>query len=456
MSALDPENLSRTTLLLMRRAGDVDAGAERHKLFALRLIASASTCSSRAGQAALLTTVKTAVRALSYDQGECPSRVTVVLADPGHPVLGGPGAGATLGDLVEQEGARLATGSDQEPATPTVILGQPPAEMDVRDGDFIATWTGWAADVAPYGRKHSGGQRCDGNVLAAIAAGALAVAAVFFQFARPADSGTSSSALHVDLWSPDEAADRTPPDLCHAPAQWWLLGLGHLGQGYAHAISWLDYTTPAEVSIVVQDTQRTVPANHSTGLFTPRGSDGHHKTRLVADALERCGLTTTIIERLMDEPTAVRASDMHVGLVGVDNLPTRRSIDAFGWHTTIDVGLGPDADDFDGITLVRFPGRPSVTIPAWQEPARQKKDPAGDMWGAPEQDVCGVARLNDVAVGASFVGAFAGVLAVVEALRPLHGGAARSVLCLSLHDGEIEGARSERPGELPIASDLRH
>jgi hypothetical protein len=74
---------------------------------------------------------------------------------------------------------------------------------------------------------------------------------------------------------------------------------------------------------------------------------------------------------------------------------------------------------------------------------------------APDLDPCGVAQLNGVAVGASFVGAFAGVLAVTEALRPLHGGAARSVLCLSIHDAEIDEAHAVHQVEQPVALELR-
>ncbi|TDW19453.1 hypothetical protein [Kribbella kalugense] len=455
MSTLDPEHVSRTSLLFMRRAGDAAVGAEWHQAFALRIIASTETCSHREGQAAVITAVKTAVRALSFDNGDSTSRVTVALLSPEQPVLGGPSAGLPLGEIVQQEGAGLATELEVDPATPTIILGQPPAEMAPGNAATIATWTDWTAEVSPYSAVQPDSYRSDGNVLAAIAAGALAVAAAFFHFARLDDDNLCQDALRFDLWSPEQPEGRVPPKLRYAPAQWWLLGLGHLGQAYAHAISWLDYAIPAEVDVALQDVQRTVPANHSTGLFTPRGSDGRHKTRLVADALERCGLNTSIIERLMDESTAVRASDMHVALVGVDNLATRRSIDTFGWRTAIDVGIGTGADDFDGITLVRFPGRASASIPAWQETAPGAKPPAGDVMVTRDLDPCGVARLNGIAVGASFVGTFAGVLAVTEALRPLHGGTARSVLCLSIRDAEIDGAQAVQQVEPPVALELR-
>lgn len=42
-----------------------------------------------------------------------------------------------------------------------------------------------------------------------------------------------------------------------------VLGLGHLGQAYAYAISWLDDMSPSGVDVTLQDVQRTAPANHS-------------------------------------------------------------------------------------------------------------------------------------------------------------------------------------------------
>lgn len=143
VSTLDPEHISRTSLLFMRQAGDAAVGAERHRAFALRIVASTKTCSQREGQAAVITAVKTAVRALSFDDGDSTSRVTVALASPEQPVLGGPSAGIAIGEVVQQEGAGLTTDCEVDPATLKVILGQAPAEIAQETGATIATWTGW-------------------------------------------------------------------------------------------------------------------------------------------------------------------------------------------------------------------------------------------------------------------------------------------------------------------------
>jgi hypothetical protein len=84
----------------------------------------------------------------------------------------------------------------------------------------------------------------------------------------------------------------------------------------------------------------------------------------------------------------------------------------------------------------------------------ETEPPAGNVVAA-DLDPCGVARLDGIAVGASFVGALAGVLAVVEAHRPLNGGAARSILCLGIRHQEIEGAHAVHPVESPVALELR-
>lgn len=471
MTVFDAEHVSRTSLLFMRQAGDAAAGADRHRSFSLHIVAGADVCSSYDGQAAVITAVKTAVRALGADDDTRKTRVTVSLADPQQKVLGGPSAHQTLAEATRAEGAQVGAGSLRppdrpmnEPAVPSaptassqIVIGEPPADLEADGPTLFVSWSAWSAEVSSSCLWSRVPKATDGNVLSAIAAAALGVATAFFRFADPGAPGPEHAEVRIDLWSPDPDTDSgrpAPPELRYAPARWWLLGLGHLGQAYAHVISWLPYATPAEVEVTLQDVQRTVPANHSTGLLTPAGSNHVHKTRLVASALEASGLDTTIIERRMRADTPVPTSDRHVALIGVDNLPSRRCIDSYGWRTAIDVGLGVGVDDFDGITLNRFPGRPSADIPAWQDPAPTAPPPEAPLAQAPELDACGMARLDGTAVGASFVGALAAVLAICEAVRPLHGGSPRSIQCVSTRDAEVNEALSPHAVELPVALEL--
>ena len=165
-------------------------------------------------------------------------------------------------------------------------------------------------------------------------------------------------------------APRTParrPRGAAGPGKAAEAQLGHLGQASAWAISCLPYADPASIEAVLQDTDRTTPANYSTGILTPEGSDGVRKTRLTAAALENAGLTTRIIERRAGRDFRAAPGECHVALLGVDNLPTRRLTSGAGWTLAIDTGLGDQPGNFDSILIHRFPGgRRSDEIPAWQ------------------------------------------------------------------------------------------
>lgn len=460
----DADHFSRTTLILGRQAGDAARGKAQHRNFRVLIIAGAATCTSRAGQAAVLTAIATAVRAFS--------EVTVCLDCPSRKVVGGPHAGRRLGDVVASEGAQLVDDISSPPHQ-VIVIGETPVELRPERHWIAATWSGWSASTGPSAENthahttdaaadidpvHTAdgdpvGARCgENNCVAAVAAGALAVAETFFVLMCEGESVSVARRVCLNLWLPGSTTERGPA-MTYAPSRWWLLGLGHLGQGYAHVISWLDYANPSAVQVVLQDTQLAVPANHSTGILTPGDPRNQRKSRIVAAALDRCGLETVVVERRMSAQTPVGDEDMHVALVGVDNLPTRRLIDQFGWKTAIDVGLGAGVRDFDGMTVRRLPGQPSATVPAWQDQPGSSGSSVVDM-EAPALDTCGVAELNGVAVGASFVGVIAGAVAVAEATRVLHGGGAYSVICRDLRDDESDAAPTSSY-ELPVAARLR-
>jgi len=239
----------------------------------------------------------------------------------------------------------------------------------------------------------------------------------------------------LNLWNPAGDPDNRGPELFHAPNAWWLVGLGHLGQAYSWAISWLGYRDPATVQIVLQDVDRTVPGNHSTGVLTPRGSDGQRKTRLVAARLEHAGFDTRIVERRLGSDLRVTEAECHVALLGVDNLPTRQLTSGVGWLFVVDMGLGSGAASFGSLLMRRFPGaQRSDEVKAWKEspvPVAVPRSPAFDDLKE-QHDECGVVELAGKAVGASFVGVVAACIAVAEATRELHGGIGLDLLTLDL------------------------
>lgn len=432
MTMPNPDRVSRTLLLSMHDGTQptIEDAAAAHADTGVILLAGITACNSVSGQAALLTAVLTAVRAFG--------NVLVLAGAPDAVIRAGTRQGRPLAQAIVEEGARLTTVDDTaaHPCWPTLIIGAttaPPTKTKSSAPVLRISWNNWTATVAPVDLQdhRSINEDC---VLAAIAAAALGVSEAF-SFVKPrAGSDAGYRIVNLNLWDPSGQADRGPR-LGFAPAKWWLVGLGHLGQAYSWVISWLDYESPAAAEIVLQDTDKTTPANHSTGLLTPVDSDGVPKTRLIAAALDGVGFDTRIIERRLDNNFKVAEADVHVALLGVDNLATRRLTSGVGWRLAIDAGLG-SSSSYSSILLLRFPGtQVSHEVPGWNEPdsapASIPESPAFDDLTL-RGDACGLVELAGKAVGASFVGAVAACLAVAEAVRGLHGGVGFEIATLDL------------------------
>jgi hypothetical protein len=269
----------------------LDAALAAHAATGVLVCANDAACTETAGQAALLTAVITAVRAFG--------QVHVLADAPDARVRVGVLRGLTLAEIFVREGAQLVTSPNVKPddAWPVVVIGagtSAPANAHLSVVLRI-TWSEWAATVSPASAGKPGPDGC--GVLAAIAAAALGISEAFGAVRARPGSDAGFRTVHLNLWNPHAAVTGDGPELTHAPLSWWLVGLGHLGQAYAWVISWLHYQDLAAVEIVLQDTDCTVPANHSTGILTPEGSNGDRKTRLLAHCLEHAGFDTRILER---------------------------------------------------------------------------------------------------------------------------------------------------------------
>lgn len=179
-------------------------------------------------------------------------------------------------------------------------------------------------------------------------------------------------------------------------------------------MSWLTYADPAQVEIVLQDTQRVVDANHSTGLLTPVKPDPVRKTRLAAAVLERAGYDVVILDRRLDRTSRVLAGDHHVALLGVDSLDARRLISGVGWKLAIDAGLGVGPADFNAVLLRRFPAQIlSDQVPGWKgDVPQQRRAATAALADLQRRDPCGSVQLAGTAVGAAFVGVITACLGV--------------------------------------------
>ncbi|WP_143264340.1 hypothetical protein [Amycolatopsis kentuckyensis] len=437
--------MNRTALLAVHDGTEptLEAALASQAGTGVMIYADAETCAAADGQAALLTAVATSVRAFGHVH---------VLAELPEAVLGaGVARGRTLAEALRCEGASVDArqGADEHPEWPILLIGatSPPGHGAARVV-LRASWSGWTATVAPAADAVPDvDPACP---LAAIAAGALGVSEVFGAIrARPGeDSGFRTATMN--LWCP--GGDDAGPVLRYAPRDWWLVGLGHLGQAQAWVLSWLPYRSGEPTEIVVQDTDRTILANHSTGLLTPRGSTGAPKTRLVAAALEDSGFATSILERRLGADLRVADTEPHVALLGVDNLPTRRLTSGAGWRFAVDVGLGAGSADFSSMLLRRFPGaQRSEEVAAWTStPAGPPEVPASAAFRdlATRGDPCGVITLAGTAVGLSFVGVVAACLAVAEACRELNGGPGHDILTFDLVTMHTTEALAAAPADV--------
>jgi hypothetical protein len=132
-----------------------------------------------------------------------------------------------------------------------------------------------------------------------------------------------------------------------------------------------------------------------------------------------------------------------VALCRLDNGLGRHSLDQVGFDFIVDAGLGRGHRDVRTMRLHTLPApRPAAAI--WkaadlgenvgERPAYNKMLKDGDL------DRCGVTLLAGKAVGAPFVGAIAGCLALSEVLRLLHGGPIHQLIDLDLQSIEHRSA----------------
>ncbi|WP_103355609.1 hypothetical protein [Amycolatopsis sp. CA-128772] len=440
------DQVHRTVLLSAHDDTQPTLGAAlaAHASIEVLICADEWACSDEEGQAALLTAIATGVRAFG--------RVYVHVGAPGAMICRGVYRGLVVAAAVEEAGALQVPEAELAKASgrPTLLIGPTTAAPAEGSGHCVlrASWSGWTATVTHVPSPAlSTGPSC---TLSAIASGALGISEIFGWIrARPGDDHGFRTAT-LNLWEFGSTADGA--ELAHAPLAWWLVGLGHLGQAHAWVISWLPYEQPGGVEIVLQDTGLTVPANHSTGVLTPSGSNGASKTRLSADALQHAGFRSRIIERDVRSDLRVFEDECHIALLGVDNLPARRLTSGVGWRFAVDVGLGNGAADFTSILIRRLPGRYlSQDVPSWRDqPSGPTEVPRSRAFTSllSQGDKCGVVELAGTAVGAAFVGVIAACAAIAEACRELHGGVGYEVLNLDLAAMNTVTALADTPADV--------
>jgi len=434
--ALNSDEISRTDLALIEDGLFSDLQAARHHLatFQPTIIIGTGSAKSLAGQAALLSAVTTAVRAFGGARVEL-SRDAANLWRGSERAL--------LHDVVTDLGGVIG----YTPARVAVVIGDAqPKHPD--DFTYItrATWGGWCAALVPGhdAPRHSEDDTC---ILAPLAAGALAINEIF-DLVKGRTRALLKS-VRLDLWNPsgEDQVNSTPPAQFDLPADWWLVGLGHLGQAAAWALSWLPLPKHSPARVTLQDDEHLVEANISTSLCSSLSDLGRSKARVTSELLEQAGYTTRIIERRLDPAFISRPEEQPVVLVGVDNADTRKTIDGHGWPLVIDTGLGSGSNDFGAISIHVFPGHiKSADVPSWRVAAGAAQRRAAARLTKPgfaalslEHDICGVETLAGVNVAASFVGLVASCLGIAEALKNTSNGPTLDAVSLEMWDIEPVG-----------------
>ena len=434
------DDLHRTVKLELDegRADTVEEAELLASTYVLQIFVTPDVARSPTRQAALLTAINAGARAFRGGV-----RIT------GHldwAITGGWGAGTHAAEIASRLGGTIVDVLDDR--YPTILVGR--YDEDIPGRVVIRpTWNGWAAGVVtseaarkPELIEHS---------VSGVAAGGLAVSEAFGHIRGSVAMGRRD--IGVSLWQPERSwtePEAVGPDLRYLPTRLWLLGLGHLGQAYLWTLGFLPYQDRSDVELWLQDFDRVVEANRSTGLLVDASTRaGMLKTRLGAAAMEGLGFRTKLIERPFDETVVPRASEPTWALGGLDGIEPRRHLGAFNF--AVDMGLGAARDDYLGIRLHTFPAAGDASD-VFRQPVANVPQPSAPVaaWAATAaDDPCGVVQVQNVAVGAAFVGAVAASFAIAEILRVLAGGPATEVMSCTLSAVEhIDTVLAETPPPL--------
>ena len=429
----------------LEQDADLDAAITRLTQTPVQLLLEPDVAESETLQLCSLLATTTALRAF-------PAGVKVILRDDG-PLLPGLSPTGSIAAALASLGADIARRVDVR--LPSVVIGGREPLRGLGRHAVRAVPRGWAGGAVPVNLT---APVSIPGVLGATLAGAIGVSECFLGVhgleVRACRRVGGFSAWSPDLlWTDDNAAG---PRLAHLPSRTWLVGLGHLGQAMAWLLGALPYGEPKDVQIALQDIDHVSVENIGTSLLASRDNVGTRKTRVVDIALRAAGFETQLVERRMDRNQQLQADEPRFAIAGLDSPAARRPLSTVGWSPLLDAGIGAGARDFTQIVIRRLTDdRPSQRVfdvddsgmaeRLLAENAQYRSRVAGG------EDRCGVLQAAGEAVGTAFVGATAAVMAIAEAIRPLHGGPSLDVMSVDLRNPtEVHFAiREERSTDWP-------
>lgn len=452
---LTRDNLHRSVKVLLdgERATDVADGYRLLEELVLQINVGSGIDQDIAAQAALLTAISTGKRAML-------GGVRVILED--NPRLSLPWAnGRSLAEVITRFGAVVANETD--PDKPVLRIGRPSTRQQAdRQMGLDTCMSGWTGGVAAT---------CQSSwtepamPLAGVVAGALGVSEIFQH-----GLGSPTAArrdVGVSLWRPDldwRDSQAIGPPLELLPTGLWLLGLGHIGQANAWSLGCLPYDRPDQLKLFLVDFDIVIEANQSTGLLTEHADIGRHKTRVVANRLEKLGHRTRLVERAFDGNLTPEPDEPTLAVAGFHTPEPRRVLgDKFG--QVVDAGLGAGPIGYLDILIHTFPSQlsPADAFPINGDSERPLPRPyeaeIERMVGEGMESGtarCGIIDVAGATAAAAFVGATAGALSVADHLRLLHRGRRYAVVGIDLRSPSDIKAAPASSGNSPINPGFTH
>lgn len=446
------QSLHRASRLALDATGErnVHLSAARLGELSFQIVVGRAVAESPVHQAALLTAVNAGRRTFL-------GGVHVVGAQ-GLPVRTHLALEGDLGAAVVAFGGELT--STARPDLPTLIIGADGAWPSAGPLALRIQVEEWKAAVSPADEPLLSDFSCvapAGVFAAALGVSELLAAALGLH----PEAGQRT--IGMSLWRPDEVerwdlAPAGPAMPAYLPSRPWIIGLGHLGEGYVWSLVSLGFPAPAAVEILLQDDDVVGDENLSTCLLTDARAVGRRKTRVVAEWLEARAFGTRMMERRFRSADRFDADDPQLVLIGVDSSDARAEIASAGKEMSqiqlLDMGLGPSSDDFDEIVLHTSPfseadiqrWRTASSREAVRVEALKATDQFREMQAASDLDDCGIVELAGQAVGVPYVGAAAGAVLVSELLRRLAGQPPTRVMSLRLRDLQLRFAPAVHVG----------
>lgn len=355
-----------------------------------------------AGQAAALTALATAIK--------CFEHATLICSEPDTPLTCPLPLGSTVGTAAAAMGATISATVDPS-ITHLVRIGW--------DGgwDGWQVWTWWDKWLSGVRTGPGDGPAHSGLALAGIFSAALAVRQIFANVLR----AEKPRSVSISLWEPQKGDqfEDNGPDTFTIPTHLWFVGLGHLGQAFVWALSWLPFT--ADRYAILQDDQTIAVENEATSILVLPKDIGVRKTRVAGAWLEHAGWQTELIERRHAGDIRNMPHDPAVLLAGLDDVKPRRILAACGFDFMIDAGIGSGAQDFEGIQLRVIAAGTDIEA-YWSDPpphGRREKLQTQNAYKnlASKIGECGTVPIADASVAVPFVGAATAALGIAQLAR---------------------------------------